>query len=581
MPLAVGLITMHTWFPRLVHAVANCEMLVTMSRDNSSASDALVRAMLDAALDAIVGMDAHGDILEFSRTAESMFGYAREEAIGQPIVKLIPPDFRERHRTGLRRYLQTGQTVVIGKRVELRGLRKGGEEFPVELTVARVDLDGPPRFVGYIRDMTDSKHAEERREELQARIQQAQKLESLGVLAGGIAHDFNNILVGILGNSGLALNRLSPDSPVAELIRDIENAGQRAADLTNQMLAYSGKGRFVLRTIDLNDLIEEMAHLLKAVVSKKAVFRLNLDSTSPRIEGDPTQIRQVVMNLITNASDALEDQDGVIAISTGQVDVSRRLLTSTYPVEHYCLHCGAHADGTCVLLGGNRACPFLDPLGAGTYVFLQVSDTGCGMDEATQHKVFDPFFSTRFAGRGLGLAAVLGIVRGHRGTIKIYSQPNKGTTFKVLIPQSSDACAPPIEAAPGAGRWKGSGTVLAIDDEPMLLTVVGRTLEAVGFSVVSAQDPRAGLAIFAERAEEIVAVVLDLTMPHMDGQEAFRRLRQIRDDVPILLISGYNEQDAISRFAGKGLAGFLHKPFEPEALIGKLHDILQRTENTG
>lgn len=518
-----------------------------MNRNDSKASDALVRAMLDSSLDAIVGMDADGNVLEFSRAAERMFGICREEAIGQPLVEFIPPDIRDEHESAVRRYLVTGESDVLGKRVERRAIRKNGQEFPIEVTITRVALGNPPHFVGFIRDITESKREQEGRKKLEEKVQQAQKLESLGVLAGGIAHDFNNILVGILGNAGLALKRLSPESPVRDLIEDIENAGQRAAELTNQMLAYSGKGRFILRSVDLNNLIEEMAHLLKTVVSKKAVFNLSLDSRTPPIEADPTQIRQVVMNLITNASDALEDKSGVIAISTGLVDVDRAYLRSTF-------------------LEGDVA--------EGTYVYVEVSDTGCGMDEETKRKVYDPFFSTKFTGRGLGLAAVLGIVRGHGGTIKIYSEPRKGTTFKVLFPPSRDEYAPAVEVKPKVRRWRGSGTVLVIDDEDTTLAVVKRILEDIGFTVLTAKDPRKGLAYYGERADEIVAVVLDLTMPHMDGKEAFRWLRQINSSVRVLLISGYNEQDAISRFSGKGLAGFLQKPFTPEALIEKVHEIL-------
>jgi len=519
-----------------------------MNGNDPNASDALVRAMLDSSLDAVVGMDASGNVLEFSCTAERMFGYPRKEAIGKPLAEFMPADLRDQHRAGLRRYLETGEIKVLGKRLELRAIRKDGREFPIELTITRLILGGPPRFVGFIRDITESKRASEERRNLMAKAQEAQKLESLGVLAAGIAHDFNNVLVGILGNAGLALRRLSPESPVRELIKDIENAGTRAAELTNQMLAYSGKGRFVLRSIDLNSLIEEMAHLLKTVVSKKAVFNLDLDTRTPLIEADPSQIRQVVMNLIINASDALEDHSGMIVISTGLVEVDRAYLRSTYLEED---------------------------VAEGTYVSVEVADTGCGMDEETQRKIFDPFFSTKFAGRGLGLAAVLGIVRGHGGAIKIYSKPGKGTTFKVLFPLSKGKREPVIEAKPSVGDWQGKGTVLVIDDEETILEVVKKTLEEIGFTVLTAVDPRQGLATFRKHERDIVVVILDLTMPHMDGEEAFRRLRQVRSDARILLMSGYNEQVAVSRFVGKGLAGFLQKPFKLEDLVAKVHEALQ------
>ncbi len=388
--------------------------------------------------------------------------------------------------------------------------------------------------------------ATERR--LRSQIQHAQKLESLGVLAGGIAHDFNNLLAGILGNTGLAMLDLSPESPALPVLRQIETAAVRAAELTRQMLAYSGKGRFVIEAINLNKIVEEMTHLLKASISKNAVLKFNFSATPPIVEADPTQMRQIVMNLITNASDAIAGRSGVITITTGILHADRVYLMNTFLDEE---------------------------LPEGYYGYFEISDTGCGMDEQTRGKIFDPFFTTKFTGRGLGLAATLGIVRGHKGTIKVYSEVNKGSTFKVLLP-----CTNLPEVAEAAQQhaklstWKGSGTILVVDDEETVRAVASMILKRLGFDVVQAENGRVGVEKFRELSSGIEAILLDMTMPQMNGEDAFREFRRIRSDVPVILMSGYNEQDATTQFAGKGLSGFLHKPFKPQELMRLLQQVL-------
>ncbi|MBI5014508.1 MAG: response regulator [Deltaproteobacteria bacterium] len=409
---------------------------------------------------------------------------------------------------------------------------------------------------GYIRvleDITPLKHAEQERRQLDAKVQHAQKLESLGVLAGGIAHDFNNLLTGMMGNADLALRKLPPDSPARPHLQKIDAASQRAADLTNQMLAYSGKGRFAVEPVNLSSLVEEMVRLLDTVVSKKARLTLHLAPNLPTVSMDATQGRQIVMNLITNASDALGGASGAIRVTTGVTEVDRRYLS------------GVYVD---------------DDLPEGTYVYLEVGDTGCGMDRETQARVFDPFFSTKATGRGLGLAAVLGIVRGHRGAVKVYSEVGQGTTFKVFFPLAeahrSDPAAP---AAAGEGDaealWRGSGTVLVVDDDATARSVAAAMLEERGFSVLTAADGQEGVDVFRTHGGEIEAVVLDMTMPRMNGEEVFREMRRLRPDVRVVLTSGYNEQDAINRFTEHGLAGFIQKPYRSDALLRALHAALR------
>jgi len=414
----------------------------------------------------------------------------------------------------------------------------------------------PGRFGCFVADITERKRMEKERLQLERRLLQSQKLESLGILAGGIAHDFNNLLMAILGNVDLALSDLSPLSPARESIREIETATRRAADLARQMLAYSGKGKFVLERIDLNELVREMSHLLEVTLSKKAVLKYNFAEFLPRMEGDPTQIRQIVMNLLTNASEAIGEQSGVVALSTGAMFCDRPYLRNLEPFV------GA-PDGA--------------PPAEGLYVYFEVADTGCGMDAETLGRIFDPFFTTKFTGRGLGLAAVLGIVRGHRGLIKVYSEPGRGTTFKVLFPacaEKTEQTAAAVAATGAAAPWRGAGLVLVADDEETVRSITRRQLERLGFEVATAADGAEALERFRADADRVACVLLDLTMPKLGGEEVFRELRRIRPDARVILMSGYNEQDATQRFTGKRLAGFLQKPFRAQDLVDKLREIL-------
>ena len=409
------------------------------------------------------------------------------------------------------------------------------------------------QFALVASDITALKRAEAERRQLDAQVQHAQKLESLGVLAGGIAHDFNNLLVGILGNADLAMGRVSHVSPVRDHLRDIERAARRAADLCRQMLAYSGKGRFVVEPLDLSELVREMAHMLEVAVAKNVVLRYEFAENLPVVEADATQLRQVVMNLITNASEAVGEKSGVVMVRTGAMECESDYLSETY---------------------------LDDSLEPGFYAFVEVSDTGCGMDRETLAKIFEPFFTTKFTGRGLGLAAVLGIVRGHRGALKIYSEVGKGTTFRVLLPVVEASVRHTTELAEELGDWRGEGTVLLVDDEETVRAVGKRMLEQVGFCVQVASDGREAVELFEEDGDDIVCVVLDLTMPHMDGEEAFRQLRRLRPKVKVVLSSGYNEQEVINRFAGKGLAGFIQKPYQSDALWRTVKRVLDEDRDS-
>jgi PAS domain S-box-containing protein len=401
---------------------------------------------------------------------------------------------------------------------------------------------------GIARDVTDQKRRDEERALLEKRLQQTQKLESLGVLAGGIAHDFNNLLTGILGH--VSLMRMDPKCTpeLAEHGKHVEMAATRAADLCRQMLAYSGKGRFSVRRLELNDLVRETTQLLKLSIAKSTELRLELHGERAVVEADATQLQQVVMNLVLNASEACENQPGVVRVSTGVVEVTREELRDS----------------------------FLAPdLPGGCYGFIEVADSGQGMSPETLALIFDPFFTTKFTGRGLGLSAVLGIVRGHSGAIRVHSEPGKGTTFRVLLPASDGEVRESVSSHPRA-EPRGDARVLVVDDEDVVRTVTARILRALGYSVVLAADGLEGVATFRAKAEPIHVVLMDLTMPKLDGVAAFQELRRLDPQIPVILMSGYNEQDAVARFSGSGLAGFLQKPFTAETLSAKLASALRK-----
>ena len=382
-------------------------------------------------------------------------------------------------------------------------------------------------------DITKRKAAESERRRLETQMQHAQKLESLGVLAGGIAHDFNNLLTGILGNASLALTKLPADADVRVNLTRVERAAKRAAELTNQMLAYAGKGSFVIRMLSLNEVVRELVPLLGTSLSKKVELDLSLESDLPYIEADRSQIEQVVMNLVTNAADAIADKEGTIRIRT-ESSVNRDNL------------------------------------------YLEVADDGCGMDAETRDRIFDPFFTTKFTGRGLGLAAVEGIIRGHRGSVRVDSRPDDGTTFRIRLPAApetahveKDSVVPPLRNA--------TGTILVIDDEETVRDVVEAALTAAGYGVLLAQDGLDGVACFRRHQKTIDAVVVDVSMPRMNGEETIERILALRPDARVLLTSGYTEQEAKQRFRDRAIRGFIQKPFRAQELVEKINAFVRQS----
>jgi len=423
-----------------------------------------------------------------------------------------------------------------------------GGDFSI-LVTPLFDQNGS--FIGSVhvaRDVTERNRAEQERLRLEQKMQHTQKLESLGVMAGGIAHDFNNILMAILGHSDLALHELPASSPAREDIEEIQRASTRAADLCRQMLAYSGKGKFVVEAIDFNEIIDEMMHFLKTSISKKARLKLDFSEKLPLIQGDATEIRQIVMNLVINASEALGEDSGDISIATTSMRLRRETL-----------------DG--LLWGAD--------LPAGEYVSIEVGDTGCGMEPDIISKLFEPFFTTKFTGRGLGMSAVSGIIRGHQGAMEIVSDPGKGTFFRVFFPALKEKSGRRVSAAPPVAHASVvDATVLLVDDEEAVRTVGKNMLRKIGYHVIIASDGPEALNIFNLQGEEIDIVILDLTMPGLSGEETLDRLKDIRSNVPVIISSGFSVSDILPNMIEHGSAGFLQKPYTMETLKEELQRAL-------
>jgi PAS domain S-box-containing protein len=453
---------------------------------------------------------------------------------------------REGLPTALARGSWHGETMFIDAE---------GREVPVLqlLFVHRDEHGAPVMFSTVARDITDQKAAERVRLESERNLLQAQKLESLGVLAGGIAHDFNNLLTTMLGNATLARLDTPAGSDAEKAIHQIELAALRAAELCRQMLAYSGKGRLSSALIDLNALVRDTTHLLHASISKKSTLSFQLAPTLPSVHGDATQLSQIIMNLVMNASDAIGDRAGHIAVRTGVVHAGRDYLASAY------------------------LAPSLEP---GDYVYLEVSDDGCGMTAEVQTRIFEPFFTTKFTGHGLGLSAVLGIARTHQGAIKVESTPGRGTTFRFLLPAVYEPVRDDATADAAEPPWRGAGRVLVADDEDAVREVSARILERCGFAVKTVADGQAAIDVVRREPSAFRLVLLDLAMPILDGAEALAAIQEINPALPVVLMSGYTERHSSSRIGRNRAAGFVQKPFTNAALIDAVRTALEGAADT-
>ena len=515
-----------------------------IARDVGAAdwTEARFRSLLDSALDAMVIVAEDGTIGLVNAKTEAMFGYSRQELVGRRVEMLMPERFRTWHGAQRGAYFVDPRARPMGAGLELFGLHRNGLEFPIDISLSPLETEEGVLVTAAIRDISE-RHASDRAErqfaaehrDFELKLVETQKLEALGVLAGGIAHDFNNLLGVILGNTSLALRALSAESPLYALLEQVEQAARRSGDLAKQMLAYCGKGMFVVQPVALSELVNGIAELIQGTISKKAVLTSAFALDTPTIEGDVTQLRQVVLNLITNASEAIGDEPGTIEVVTGAIEANRSLL-SEYQLS--------------------------DSLPTGRYAFFEVADSGPGMDAETQARIFEPFFSTKFIGRGLGLAAVQGILRGHGGAIKISSELGHGTSFKVLFPAVSVGAETTVSEVVDTHDWHGSGTVVVADDDEGLRLMATAMLEELGFAVIPAKDGPEALEIINARDGHLAFVLLDLMMPGMDGEEVMRELEQLQTTTPIVISSGYNTQNLSQTLTGRGVAAFLQKPYE-------------------
>ena len=427
--------------------------------------------------------------------------------------------------------------------------RKNGEEFPTWMTVTLLqDESGEPvGMVVIARDTSGRRQEAEEQLLLEKKAQQAEKLESLAGLASRMAHDYNNLLTGLLGNTSLLLRDLEAGSEEAQRVVQIEMAAERAAELSDQLLSYAGEEQISPEPSHLGELIESSRGALEALIPSTVELQFQLKEGLPTVSIDRRHIRRVLEVLLRNAVESLSEGRGVITVRTSRVDADRTYMEKAFPALE---------------------------AGAGSYVFFEVSDSGAGIDEQTRKRIFDPFFSTKSEGRGLGLSSALGIVRAHGGAIKVYSQIDRGTTFEVLFPVSG--------AAPVARRevgeiqdWQAAGTVLVVDDEELVREVARDILEGHGFEVLTARDGQEAVERYRVEGEGIRIVLLDLTMPRMDGEQAFREIRRLNPGAKVVLMSGYSKKQARQRLEGEGLGGFLHKPFRPAELVALLRQLLE------
>jgi len=469
--------------------------------------------MLSSIEEGVVAIDQAGNVTYLNSQAEYMTGWTLPEVSGQPVENVYAPGRRDGtplSESQLRLAVTKG-TAVIRERLTLR--TRTGREIPVEETVMAIWNEG--RIDGALavfRDLTDI-----------LKVQEADKLQTIGTLAGGVAHDFNNLLAVIVGNASLVRERLPEDARDRMFLDEVVKAGSKAAELTSQLLSYAGKSSSRKRPIDLSRLIRDTEALIRTVVPERIRIKIQTPEGLAPVEADASQLNQLLMNLVLNAAEAIDEAEGCIEISTGAMD----------------------ADA----------------------VFLRVRDDGCGMDTMTRSRAFDPFFTTKFTGRGLGLAAVQGIVRTHGGSIDVHTEPRNGSTFTVVLPATSREPSRTISGR----RGDASKTVLVVDDVEGVWRFVKTSLERAGFRVLIARDGNSAIEVVKSRDSEIDAVLLDLSMPGLSGVEAGRKIRKVAPSLPICYMSGYTEDFAVTQHADDELAGhFLQKPFTPRQLIAKL-----------
>lgn len=547
--LCLLVLVLLAWNRALKRSVEKRTAELKASEETLRANEAFVKTLMNAIPVPIFYKDIEGRYTGFNCSFEEFYGLSQGELIGKSVFDIAPKELAEvYHAKDLELFQHSGSQVYESQVKNAQGVIRDVIFHKAAFTDSGGHVCG---LIGAILDITERNKAEEERLNLERQLLHTQKLESLGILSGGIAHDFNNLLQAMLGNLDLALMKLPQETPARKNIDRSIKAARKAAQLTNMMLAYSGKGIFIIKPLNLTELVEENSTMLEAAIPKSITLEKQLDHTLPNIKADAGQLQQVIMNLITNAAEAIGDQGGKIRLSTGVKKFDQVTLNSS-------------------LLDEKQT--------AGCYVWMEVCDSGCGMDGETLSKLFDPFFTTKFTGRGLGMSAVLGIIRAHKAAFLVESRPYVGTAIKVLFPAADYQPAesePDIVCESVSKEPIGhSIRVLLVDDEDMIRTVTAAMLEELGFEAVVAASGEEALALFRREGDSIGIVLLDQVMPGMDGVTVFKELHRIRPDIKVLLASGFSQQEVSDRFRGLGLDGFLPKPYTLNNLTVELSRVL-------
>ena len=504
-------------------------------------SEEKYRTILESIEEGCFETDMDGNLTFFSNPFLKIIGYSRDELLGGNTSAYTSPDTAAGMERITERLRETGKPENV---TDYDVICKDGSNVSLELSVSLLkDQDGLPMgYRGVLRDVSERKKTEEEKYKLESQLQQAQKMESIGTLAGGIAHDFNNILMGIQGNASLMLLKIESDHPNYEKIKNIETYVQNGTELTKQLLGFARRGKYLIRATDLNEIIDKSSSLFARTKKEIRVHATLLEDLWPA-EVDRGQIEQVLLNLYVNAWQAMAN-GGDLYLQTENVILDRSYV-KPYKVE------------------------------PGRYIKISVSDTGVGIDKETQERIFEPFFTTKEMGRGtgLGLASVYGIIKSHGGYINVYSEQEKGTVFTIYLPASQKAVSSEKETGPTT-IIKGSGAILLIDDEKMILDVGIELLEELGYTVQSAMSGQEAIDIFQKDRGKFDLVIMDMIMPEMGGGETFDRLKEIDPDVKVLLSSGYSINGQATKILRRGCDGFIQKPFNMNQLAEKVQKIL-------
>jgi two-component system cell cycle sensor histidine kinase/response regulator CckA len=515
-------------------ASSNRDMLGSFQK-----SEQMVLALLDSATQAIVSIDRSGRIVLINRRAEDMFGYTRDELLGARIEILLPESKRAAHKSDREDYFERPRIRPMGIGMDLSGRRKDGSDFPVEVSLSYLEMPEGTFAIAFVSDISQ-------RKQLEDQLMHAQKMEAVGRLAGGVAHDFNNMLTVISGYNRMILDELSPLDPLRGYAEEILKAADRAGALTNQLLAFSRRQIMKPRVINVNSVIEQTDKMLHRLIGEDIDLKFVLKSDLANIRADPGHVEQVIMNLAVNARDAMP--------------LGGRLTLET---------ANAHLDE-------NYAKTHMGVI-PGDFVMIAVSDTGIGMDAETKRRIFEPFFTTKEKGKGtgLGLATVYGIVKQAGGDIWVYSEPNKGTTFKLYFPQVKESVAE-TPVAEGKSPQGNNETILVVEDEKAVRELTVRMLQRLGYSVLIAGSGAEAIEISSARPDRISLLLTDVVMPNMSGRQLADILAETRPDMKVIYLSGYTENTVIHHGVLDAGIEFLPKPFSREVLGKKIRDVLAK-----